>query len=68
VITGVKPGSVAEDAGVSTGAIIIEINGHRPETSSAFRAVVAKLNKDDVVRLLLRRPDGSVHYVAVKVE
>jgi serine protease Do len=68
VITGVKPGSAAEDAGVSPGAIVIEINGHRPETLPAFRAVVTKLKKDDVVRLLLKRPDGSVHYAAFKVE
>jgi serine protease Do len=68
VITEVKQGSSAEEAGVSTGSIIIEINGQRPETLSAFSAVTSKFKKGDVVRLLLRRPDGSVHYVAVKVE
>ena len=68
VITEVKPGSSAEDAGVSPGTIIIEINGQRPETLSAFSAVTAKLKKGEVVRLLLRRPDGSVQYTAFKVE
>lgn len=68
VISEVKPGSSAEDSGVSPGSIVIEINGQRPETLAAFNAIVAKLVKDDVVRLLLRRPDGSVHYVAMKVE
>lgn len=68
VITEVKPGSSAEDAGVSPGTIIIEINGQRPETLSAFSAVTVKLKKGDVVRLLLRRPDGIVQYTAFKIE
>ncbi|MDO9068858.1 MAG: Do family serine endopeptidase [Deltaproteobacteria bacterium] len=68
VITEVKPGSAAEEAGILAGSIVIEINGQRPESLSAFNAVTAKFNKGDVVRLLLKRPDGSVHYVAVKVE
>ncbi|MDD5284574.1 MAG: Do family serine endopeptidase [Desulfuromonadaceae bacterium] len=68
VITEVKPGSSAEDSGVMPGTIVIEINGQRPERLSAFNSVIVKLKKGDVVRLLLRRPDGSVHYVAFKVE
>ena len=67
VITGVKPGSPAEEAGLQPGSIIIEINGQRPETLSAFNAITAGLKKNDVVRLLLRRTDGSVHYVAMKI-
>ena len=46
----------------------IEINGQRPETTEAFTAIVAALKKGDVVRLLLRRPDDSIHYVAMRVE
>lgn len=68
VITEVKPGSSAEELGVVPRSIIIEINGSRPETVQAYNAIVAKLKKGDVVRLLLRRPDGSAHYVALKVE
>ncbi len=68
VITEVKPGSSAEDAGVAVGSIIIEFNGRRPETVNAYNALVAMLKKGDVMRLLLRRPDGTVHYVALKVE
>lgn len=68
VITEVKPGSAAEEVGVTAGSIVIEINGHRPETLKAYNSLVAKLKKEDVVRLLLRRPDGSTHYVALKVE
>jgi len=68
VVTEVKSGSKAEDAGVTPGSIIIEINGQRPEALTTFNAIVSKVAKDDVVRLLLRRPDNSVHYVAIKVE
>lgn len=68
VVSEVKAGSSAEEAGVATGSIIIEINAQRPETVDAFTAVVSKLNKGDVVRLLLKRPDGSMHYVAMKAE
>jgi serine protease Do len=67
-ITEVKPGSSAEEAGVAVGGLIVEINGQRPDTVDAFLAVVSKLKKGDVVRLLLKRPDGSVHYVAMKAE
>ncbi len=68
VITDVKPGSSAEEAGVTAGSIVFEINGHRPETVTAYNAIVAALKKGDVMRLLLRRPDGTAHYVALKVE
>jgi hypothetical protein len=33
-----------------------------------YSAAVARVKKGDVVRLLLKRPDGSVHYVAMKAE
>jgi serine protease Do len=68
VITDVKPGSSADESGISPGSIVIEINGQRPERLSAFSALTSKLKKGDIVRMLLRRPDGSVHYVAVKAE
>jgi serine protease Do len=68
VITEVKAGSSAEDAGVTVGSIVIEFNGRRPETVNAYNTLVAMLKKGDVMRLLLRRPDGTVHYVALKVE
>ncbi|MDD2736501.1 MAG: Do family serine endopeptidase [Desulfuromonadaceae bacterium] len=68
VITEVTPGSPLEDVGVTVGCIIIEVNGYRPESAQDYNAFVDKLKKGTVLRLLLRRPDGSAHYVAVKVE
>ncbi len=67
-ITEVKPGSSAEEAGIVAGSIIVEINGQRPDTIEKFGEVVAKFKKGDVVRMLLKRPDGSVHYVAMRSE
>jgi serine protease Do len=68
VVSEVKPGSPAEEAGIVAGSIIIEINGQRPDTVEKFAETVAKINKGDVVRLLLKRPDGSAHYMAIKSE
>ncbi|MDA8429641.1 MAG: DegQ family serine endoprotease [Geobacteraceae bacterium] len=68
VISEVKAGSTAEEAGIVPGSIIMGINDLHPETVAAFTTVVSKLAKGDVVRLLLKRPDGDVYYVAMKVE
>lgn len=68
VVTEVVPGSSAEDVGVTAGSVVIEINGQPVQTVEAYNAFVAKLKKGDVVRLLLRRPDGAAHYVALKTE
>jgi serine protease Do len=68
VITEVKPGSAAEDAGISAGSIIVEINSQRPDTLEKFNGVIAKIKKGDVVRLLLKRQDGGMYYVAMKAE
>lgn len=68
VITEVKPGSSAEEGGVAPGSIVIEINGQRPDSLEQYMTAVAGLKKGDIVRLLLKRPDGSVHYIALKSE
>jgi serine protease Do len=68
VITEVKPGTPADEAGIVPGSIVIEINGRRPETLQQYMSVVSAIKKGDIVRLLLKRPDGSVHYVALKSE
>jgi len=68
VVSEVKPGSPAEEAGTVPGSIIIEINGQRPDSLEKYSAIVSRIKKDEVVRLLLRRPDGSAHYVAMKAE
>ncbi len=68
VVTEVKPGSSAEESGITAGSVIIDINGMHPETVKAFNSFVASLKKGTVMRLLLRKVDGSVHYIALKAE
>jgi serine protease Do len=68
VISEVKPGSPADEVGTLAGSLIVEINGQRPDTLEKYSAVISKIKKGDVVRLLLKRPDGSIHYVAMKAE
>ncbi len=68
VILDVKSGSAAEEVGITPGSVIIELNGKRPENMKVYNDLVSRIKKGDVVRLLLRRPDGSAHYVALKSE
>jgi serine protease Do len=68
VISEVKPGSPAEEAGTLAGSIIVEINGQSPDSLDIYSSIVSKIKKGDVVRLLLKRPDGSMQYVAMKAE
>jgi serine protease Do len=64
LIGSVKPGSAAEEAGVSPGSVIIEINGKRLQNLLGNAATAAKNRRNSPP--LLRRPDGSIHYVAMK--
>jgi len=68
VVTEVRPGSPADDVGITPGAVIMEVNGQRPETVQKFSAILAKVKKGDAVRLLLRLADGSIQYVGMKSE
>ena len=68
VITGVKPGSTAEEVGIVTGSIIVEINGQRPDFLEKYVSVVSSIKKGGIVRLLLKHLDGSIHYIAFKSE
>ncbi|BCS52946.1 Do family serine endopeptidase [Geobacter sp. SVR] len=65
VITEVKPGSPADDTGIPPGTLLLEINGQRPTTLEQYNKLVAQLKSGDVTRLLVKLPDGSVHYVAM---
>jgi serine protease Do len=68
VVVDVKQGSAAESAGVSPGDIVVEINGKRPDTLEKFNAATAGLKSGAVVRLLLRRPDGVIMYLTIKLD
>jgi len=68
VVSEVRSGSTAEEAGMVQGDLILEFNGQPVDNLDSFSKLAAKVAKDEVVRLLLRRPDGSFGYVAVTAE
>ena len=65
-VTGVRPGSFAEEIGLQAGVVIVEIN-RKPITSEAdYRSIVANLKPgDDVVFVIRdpRTPTGGDSYV-----
>jgi serine protease Do len=67
IIAEVKPASSAEEAGISAGDMIIEINSQHPDSMESYSAAVSKLKNGDVVRLLLKRSNGNVYYVALRI-
>ncbi len=68
VVSDVKPGSSAEEAGMVRGDLILEFNGHSIDNIESFSAIASKVTKGELVRLLLRRPDGNFGYVAINAE
>ncbi len=68
VVFELKPGSPAEEAGMQKGDLVIEFNGQTVENLEQFGTLASKVKKGDVVRLLVRRPDGTFGYVAITAE
>lgn len=67
VVTEIKAGGSAEQAGISIGDIIREINGARIDSIGDYEKAVNEHKKGGVIRLLLRRGESSL-FVAFKVE
>ncbi len=63
----VKPGSLAEGAGISRGDIVREVNGIKVTTVEDYEKAVKAHKKGALMRLLLRRGESSL-FVAFKVE
>jgi serine protease Do len=61
VITQVEPGSAADEAGIQRGDIIREVNGQSIRSLGDYRAVLAKLTKGDVIRLLIKRGERNIY-------
>ncbi len=67
VVVAVKPGGIAEEAGIAVGDVIKEIDGVQINTVADFAKAISAHKKDEITRLLLRRGDSSL-FVAIKVE
>ncbi|MDD5544746.1 MAG: DegQ family serine endoprotease [Acidobacteriia bacterium] len=67
VITDVKAGSAADDAGLQRGDVIQEVNRQEVRTVDDFNRIAAKIGKADTVLLLVNRGGSSI-YIGLSVE
>lgn len=67
VIVEVESGSVADDAGLRQGDIILEINREKIQTVTQVRKILNALNDGDSLVLYIRRGKASL-YIAIKME
>ena len=67
VVTEVKEGSEAEDTGIAAGDIIKEIDGVAINTVADYEKAITAHKKGSVIRLLIRRGEGSI-FVAIPID
>jgi serine protease Do len=61
VVGQVEAGSAADEAGIQRGDVIREINGQAIRKLGDYQSVLAKLKKDEIVRLLVRRGERNLY-------
>jgi serine protease Do len=66
VVIQVEPGSPASDAGLRPGDMILEVNGTVVSTVKEYRQVMAKLKKETIARLLVKRL-GRTLYLTIEI-
>ncbi len=59
VVTGVKSGSAAEDAGLRTGVVILEVDGKPASNATILKRAIADAKKSGKEAVLLRYQAGS---------
>jgi serine protease Do len=64
-IAGVRPGSVAEEAGLKEGDLILEVNRKPVPNLKAYEKVASKVGKNETVLLLIKR-QGHTTFVTLK--
>ena len=67
VVTEVKPGGLADEAGIAMGDLIKDVNGQKIGTIQEYKKNLERLKKGEVVRILLRRAESSM-FVALKLD
>ena len=66
VITGVQPGSVADESGLKTGDIILEINKNYIGNLENYRNALDSLKKGQTALFLIQRANNTI-YLALRV-
>ncbi len=65
LVAAVVPGSLAADAGIQTGDVILEVNQVPVNSVKGVKAEVAKAKSDRPLLFLVRRADGSIMFAAL---
>jgi serine protease Do len=65
VVSGVEPGSVAEDAGLRRGDVILEVNREPVRDVASYRKALESVDKGKSVLFLVRRGDNTI-FLALK--
>ena len=63
VVTGVEPGSKADQAGLEEGDVIVEANHHKVESARDFKDRVQENKKGDRLNLLVKSDKGGLKVV-----
>jgi serine protease Do len=66
IITNVKSGSAAENAGLKEGDIIREVNRKMIKSTDDFDNIISKVDKGDTIALLVARGEFTF-YVAIQL-
>jgi serine protease Do len=61
VVTQIEPGGVADEAGIQRGDVIREINGYAIRNVSDYRAALAKVKNEEILRLLIKRGERNLY-------
>lgn len=64
VVTRVEPGSLADDAGVQRGDLVLEINRQVVRNTKDFNRIAGEIGKDDSILLLVNR-QGQTLYITI---
>lgn len=67
IVTGVKPGSMAESVGIQKGDLILEVGGAAVDSVADFKNILAGLHSGDLVRMGLAR-GPYIYYFAFRKE
>lgn len=63
IVTEVEPGSIAAMAGISRGAVILEVNRKPVNSSTEFKQAIKKISANKQILLLIRENDGARYVV-----